>query len=79
MDATEGLTNLLFSYLMNPSRELGGVAEVAQISRTRSLRETSHFCVLLQINRRIEDFEPKNAFSVSWAVNRPLAYTLRVS
>ncbi len=28
MGATEGLTNLLFSYLMNPSRELsGGVVE----------------------------------------------------
>jgi len=27
MGATEGLTNLLFSYLMSPSRGLGGVAE----------------------------------------------------
>ncbi len=59
MDAAEGLTNLLFSYLMSPSRELGGgVAEGAQISRTRFLRETSRNCVLLPIDRRIEDFEP---------------------
>ena len=37
MDATEGLTNLLFSYSMSPSRELGGrVAEGAQIFRTIS-------------------------------------------
>jgi hypothetical protein len=44
---------------MNPSRELGdGVAEGAQISRTRSLRETSHICVPFPIDRRIEDFEP---------------------
>jgi hypothetical protein len=59
MGSIEGLTNLLFSYLMSPSRELGGgVAEGAQISRTRSLRETSHICVLLPIDRRIVDFEP---------------------
>jgi hypothetical protein len=79
MDATEGLTNLLFSYLMNPSRELsGGVVEGVQFLARDLFRETSHICVLLLIERRIEDLESYNAFFVSQAVDRPLAYTLRV-
>ncbi len=50
MGVTEGLTNLLFSYLMNPSRELsGGVVEGVQILARDLFRETSHICVLLLI------------------------------
>ncbi len=66
MGATEGLTNLLFSYLMSSSRELGGgVAEGAQILARDLFRETSHICLLLLIERRIEDLESYNAFFVS--------------
>jgi hypothetical protein len=66
MGATEGLTNLLFSYLISPSRELsGGVADGVQILARHPFRETSHICVLLLIERRIEDLESYNAFFVS--------------
>jgi hypothetical protein len=66
MDAAEGLTSYMFSYLMSPSRELSGrVVEGVQILARDLFRETSHICVLLLIDRRIEDLESYNAFFVS--------------
>ncbi len=66
MDAAEGLTSYMFSYLMDLSRELsGGVVEGVQILARDLFRETSHICVLLLIERRIEDLESYNAFFVS--------------
>ena len=66
MGATEGLTSYMFSYLMDLSGELsGGVVEGVQILALDLFRETSYICVLLLIERRIEDLESYNAFFVS--------------
>jgi hypothetical protein len=66
MDAAEGLTSYMFSYSMDSSRELsGGVVESVQILARDLFRETSHICVLLLIERRVEDLESYNAFFVS--------------